>query len=890
MELTREHFADFFAAVNSDHVPFAWQERLVDFLFSNGKWPKALVAPTGTGKSAVVDIHVFMTALSAAGNGPRLPRRLAAVVGRRALVDSQAERAKQIQRYLEHPPDELAATMQHLLLSLSAGVQNARPLVLGHLRGGLAPDRGWIDEPTACAVICATPDMWGSRLLMRGYGSSRKARPREAGLLAYDSVVVLDEAHLTRQLAATAHRVSELESDHANAIGVPGLQVVETTATLPQAVADCVVGVAQGDLQGVEANSLLVDRLTRPKPVRYVESEGWASRDASYIADLAEQARALDEVAPQGTIACVVNRVRTAIHLADELGPDTPCWVGRMRPLDLDELQTDFAHLLGHATEPDAHTPRFLVATQTIEVGVDADFAGMLTEVAPGDALAQRAGRVNRRGLRDNGPIVVVGPPSAVLERATNGRKDRAVTAGALPYHPADLSNAHAWLAALAPAAGMTPWVTTESPPPAQIAERMLPKLPQPYDVHRWVSTSDPSWADEALELWIRDSLEPDDLVAGVVLRAGLPEDDGDAISLLSATPPDDREVFPAALHLVRNHVRQILSEKRFARAFLYRDSSVTFVPIDPNEATQVIMPGDVVILDANHSVTNRGVVVDANLASSTAPQCVWGEAGVEVIVPQSGDARWLTDLVGLEPEDAQLLFSASGRSEQITLPPPDPDQIRLPWLVVRPPGVAGAEAGPIQEWTRNPNPVLLADHQRAVSERAEQFAAGLGVAEQFAFALALAASHHDDGKMDRRFQFERLDNPDSRPLAKSRLLSTQEVRRRRWRGLLPPGYRHELASVVHAWRELEDAPMGHLALRLVGTSHGYARGLPPNGAEELFPEDDDVLQDLAKAIFQRGKWNSLLDETDREFGSWGCCYLESLLRAADCQVSREGS
>lgn len=890
MDLSREHFGQFFADVNSGHVPFAWQERLVDYLYSAGRWPSAIVAPTGTGKSVVVDVHVFMSALHAAGQGPRLPRRLSAVVGRRALVDAQADRARRIQQYLDTRPSELAAVMRELLLSLSGNVQNAQPLVLSHLRGGLAPDRGWIDEPTSCAIICATPDMWGSRLLMRGYGSSRRARPREAGLLAYDSVVVLDEAHLTRQLAATARRISDLATSHATALGVPGLQVVETTATLPQAISQGAVGVQPSDLEGSHANRLLVNRMTRAKPVRYVESPHWVSHSTAYIAALTEQAQALASQAPDGAIVCVVNQVRTAIQLADSLGHGTPCWVGRMRPLDLEELKVEYAHLLGNSAEADPHTPRFLVATQTIEVGVDADFAGMLTEIAPGDALAQRSGRVNRHGLLENAPVIVIGPPQAVLDSAATGNPGRAIEQAALPYAPADLAAARMWLETLEPGLGITPQAVTASPPPTKTPERLLPSLPQPYDVQRWVVTSDQSLTDEELELWIRDSLKPDDLMAGIVLRASLPRDDGDAVALLAATPPDDREVFPTALHLVRDHLKRILSAKDLARAFLYRDNSVAILPANSDEASHGIKPGDVVILDASHPVANHGVVVEASLASSLIPRTVWGAAGVEVVLPGSADSGLLEDLVDLDPEEAQLLFEASGRGEQLTLPPPDPDRVLLPWLVLRPPQLVGADESVIQEWTTSQAPISLGDHQRAVSDRVGEHAAHLGLDDQLARAMIVAGAHHDDGKVDRRFQVERLGNSGEQPLAKSRLVSSQESRRRRWRSLLPPGYRHELASVVRVWDDLAKSETGRLALRLIGTSHGHARGLPPNDSQGLFADHDAGLRDLATNIFQGGEWNALLEETDWRFGPWVCCYLEALLRAADCQVSREGS
>src|ERR1019366_10509440 len=98
-------------------------------------------------------------------------------------------------------------------------------------RGGSVPSRSWRDYPSACAVLCATPDMWGSRLLFGGYGTPALAAPREAGLLAFDSAVLVDEAHLAGQLLVTARQVSRLVTAAQKPVtGVPALQVVEVTA------------------------------------------------------------------------------------------------------------------------------------------------------------------------------------------------------------------------------------------------------------------------------------------------------------------------------------------------------------------------------------------------------------------------------------------------------------------------------------------------------------------------------------------------------------------------------------------------------------------------------------------------------------------------------------
>ncbi|MDT1847936.1 hypothetical protein FPK55_26245, partial [Acinetobacter baumannii] len=50
------------------------------------------------------------------------------------------------------------------------------------------------------------------------------------------------------------------------------------------------------------------------------------------------------------------------------------------------------------------------MATQAIEVGLDLDFGFLITDIASGSALAQRAGRLNRTGARESAPVHVLCP------------------------------------------------------------------------------------------------------------------------------------------------------------------------------------------------------------------------------------------------------------------------------------------------------------------------------------------------------------------------------------------------------------------------------------------------------------------------------------------------
>src|SRR5690606_37583739 len=57
------------------------------------------------------------------------------------------------------------------------------------------------------AVIIATVDQFGSRMLFRGYGTSERLAPIDAALVATDSWLVVDEAHLARAPLDTARLV-----------------------------------------------------------------------------------------------------------------------------------------------------------------------------------------------------------------------------------------------------------------------------------------------------------------------------------------------------------------------------------------------------------------------------------------------------------------------------------------------------------------------------------------------------------------------------------------------------------------------------------------------------------------------------------------------------------
>ncbi|MEI2828041.1 MAG: type I-U CRISPR-associated helicase/endonuclease Cas3 [Dermatophilaceae bacterium] len=918
--LSRCDFVDFFAAINGGNRPFAWQQRLLDHVLSSGQWPDEINAPTGAGKSSVVDIHVFANALYAVGQGPRVPRRLAVVVNRRALVDHHYLHAHHIADALAGTDRGLLAEVASALSGLTEGRSPA--LELASIRGGVRFDREWLRDPRACAVIAATPDMWGSRVLFSAYGTSRRARPREAGLLAMDAVVVLDEAHLNQQVAATARDVECLTRSSSTSLGVPSLQVVSTTATpSSEQIGDRVtIGVTLDDIYGPDADAVLVERLTRPKPVNYHASphaplRGKAS--PAYVSELASLAMALRSQVPADspaarTVGCIVNHVDTAARVADHLRKslaaageegEVVCWVGRMRPMDLEQARARHPGLFSVKGD---RSVAFLVTTQTAEVGIDLDLAGLVTELAPSSALAQRGGRVNRLGVRPSAHVVVVGPTNDAI----GDRK---------PYDGADLRAAYEWVQRLMgardveegqpagqPPLGMAPIrLTGNLTPPAATPRRPVFTRVTPADAARLAETSQPPFAEPDLAFWLRDDLAAEVGGASLVVRAPLPEADLSALALIRATMPDPAEMFPAAVYDCQAAIERILRSEREgrARAFLVRGEELTLIT-EAEAETFRARPGDVFVIDDGHPLTLTGVVVTDPAVPAEAVETAWGAPRTEVwFAPEHSEAVgvlgdiWAARESDDDPSTQQALADAAaglaGYPAQVTLAPDAlwEDQVP-PWVVLQPVAALLTDGSLRQEWSPGGHAVLLDDHSAAVGARAAQMAAGVGLRTELQDAVCRAGLLHDAGKADVRFQRERLGWRGGLLLAKSGGVTAQTARRRRGLGLLPGLWRHEQLSAAVAHGESDLGAERELVIRLVGTSHGHGRPFFPHGADALIGEGDCLASRTSIAeLFTNGSgWSDILDSTHRRFGVWGCAYLEAILRAADCQVSQEGS
>ena len=935
--ITRDEFGDFFAALdaalNEDpkgerkHYPFSWQEEVLDHICEHGVWPERINAPTGSGKSSVVDIHLFANALAAVGAAPRVPRRLCVTVGRRALVDNQVDRAYKILECMEKAladesgESDILRRVDEALQSFQTrnDKQGNDPFEVGHIRGELSNRTLPVTDISACAIIAATPDMYGSRALFRGYGSTKAARPRETALLAMDTVMVLDEAHMNRQLLHTTQRIAQLQKREVN-LGVPTLQVVETTAT--PSTEDSESTTLGVDIEALDKpnDKELHRRVYSHKELMLHPIDKWDGKPGNAatvnaavdaIKKFLAHREASEGSEEAHTIGCIVNHVRTAIAIKEALvknkvlekAKEVQLLVGRMRPYDLENLQAEHSGLF--TTEGDKSV-KVVVATQTLEVGIDVDFADLVTELAPASSLAQRFGRVNRLGRRKDSKVVVIEPASG-----DSVKKD------APPYKAVDLSNAYAWLEALngAENPSVNPAAMVKNPPVQSSPERLLYQRPEWPDLLEFSRTDENPYDEPDLDLWLHDSLDAETAMGGVIVRDNLPSNTSAAMEILKTSyfAPSDRETFPANLKILQEILDYQDEHGVKPRKFLYRQGEISLWQDADHgaESSQSLAPGDVLLLDMGSvPFTNQGIAVTQRELPSKKDElkAVPFLDDAELYVAElyvyekcADREKHFREYLGLSPEEAaELLDSQSTDGKKMIASELSTEaeggQEVIAWYA-EVTGKESVEGSDIAQELVLAAPVLLDDHQNDVAERTRQLAENLGLAPEFSEALELAAKYHDEGKRDLRFQQMLGADPDAEALAKSGHRSVAEAYRARSRSALPRGWRHEqLSALMVAASPEKVGEHRDLVLRIIGCSHGHGRFAFAHDAgfllkEGYLPEETDyeALKEQATRLFNVGYWDNLMEQTSRTYGPYATAYLEAVERAADAQISGEG-
>lgn len=916
-------FAAFFSAVH-EVPPLPWQQRLAKQLCDGLGWPPLIDLPTASGKTACLDIALFHLAWVASQQDPAAPlppRRIVFVVDRRIIVDAAHMRAERLCKALaDADADPAIRTLAQALVKLGG----TEPLQAHRLRGGMPRETGFATDPAQPMILSTTVDQVGSRLLFRGYGLSPYAQPIHAGLLAFDTLILLDEAHLSKAFTAT---VRSLRREQGRASPPPQrpamVHLVPLSATATSAETDPQPFRLDASDR---SNPTLARRASAPKPARLIPG---GSNQAEQVKVLRREALALLESlrgVPAATLAIVVNRVALARRLFDALREtpkaafDARLLTGRCRPLDREPLTEELMRrcAAGRQITDQAARPLIVVATQTIEVGADLDFHALLTECAALDALRQRFGRLDRLGEFRRAQGGVVGG-----------------VGGADPVYGDAALRTWEWLQAHADTD-----LQVDFSLDSQSGWAISPELLSP-DRYRLPLTS--HHVELLSQTSPRPTVEPDiaALLHGLdsapadvqlVWRAQLPltpnrEDiDREEVKLttrlLAMISPTSLEALALPLHQVRGWLeghaqlsplladagsQQTAGEERKPdpkiTRHVWRWNGELAKAIRPNQ----IQPGDLLVLPVEYggcdafgfAPEDRGEVRDLSADARARLQRelieVWSfshpqfSALAQAWKDADEDPSALRDALRESAEPA-LHARADQRFELLRRA--HGDLYAIAWREVKP---RAADLSDEQDDAASLTvPVALTAHNLGVGDRAARIGFHVQLTEAQIADLRRAGHCHDLGKADPRFQ--RLLRGDATDLPAGLLLAKGMRARGGAAPALSLGERHEAYSVAMLRQHpalLSACHDPELVLWLVGVHHGRGRALMPDpddpGTRFIVTIDDQpwTFDGTPELGALSAGWPDLFWRLQRRYGPWRLAYLEAVLRLADHQQSR---
>lgn len=807
------------------YQPFPWQLRLVEWLLS-GEWPSVIDVPTGLGKTSVIDAWAYCLALSQQndelGTLP-FPRRLCYLVDRRIIVDQANQHAISLAERLEGSPDGVVGEVARGLRVLSGGA--AAPLAPVRMRGGITWESRWLARPDQAAVVTGTVDQLGSRLLFRGYGASPSMMPLDAALVGLDTWVVVDEAHISEPLVETVHRVRSLQAQPGAALADRAIRltVMSATATTtgPRLRAD--LASESDDERVASASAEATRRLTARKPAALVEFKWlkarrgkWRKQSKRFGEALAELARGISGTASVvGLIANTISTARSAFNSLIDQGEEACLLIGRCREYERRLNEKRWLDLAG-LDRPHRDTRLFVVATQTVEVGVNLDFDLLVTEAAPLPSLIQRFGRVNRMGNRDRHDLV-----SAVVY-APFAHADDPV------YGPAT-SVTWEWLASKVPAQTLEQfrdlpsveltdhleWAPSQLPVlTSDRPERAVPKAPRTpillgSHLERWSCTQPLPAPDQPVAPFLH-GVERGIPDVSVAWRAEPPlhlDLDGTEADLetrwrewLALAPPVSSEFVEVPVWEVRALLANLpppgptadlegvlepedrdVERQGDPVGITYRSlDQVSLItgPDDVNPGDRVILPstlgghdewgwtgcrsdGSLQVPDIADAVPERK---RPSLRLSEGVLATWGERGVEAwkriaeLELEAEEASWLPAAIAAMDESGvpHQLGQNGIKVARTDFRSADATPVYKLWQDTGDRGLGIADAVSDTEEVSTAftaRRVALFDHGSSVGETARRFAENLGLSPGLTTAVEVAGRYHDLGKADPRFQ-----------------------------------------------------------------------------------------------------------------------------------------
>jgi CRISPR-associated endonuclease/helicase Cas3 len=737
--------------------------------------------------------------------------------------------------------------------------------------------------------------MIGSRLLFSGYRSSYKLRPLDAGLLGQDTLLVLDEAHLSGPFEKLVRALGGDGAFQRNQGRPMKVMCMSATAGDDGPVP---FRLLPTDLAGDPNTNPIVQRYEAKKRlilVPPIEKNKIRHAMVEAAAELVEKDNA--------RVVVFTQKPEEAAELAKALRRrlsevTVEALTGTMRGLERDELleKAVMKRFLDGEERPEDRSgkhPAVLVSTSAGEVGFDLNADHMICDAAPFDSMIQRLGRVNRRGYGDANVRVYVAKaddkPGKKGRKLTGKDKWGAATEEALRC--------------LGQLALNEDGTRDASPQAIDLLKRSLSheqiqaaSAPRPDTVELTDILLD-AWSMTTIAArmpgrppvasWLR-GLNGEGPQTTIAWRSEL---DIEGFGLSDLT--DIEDWFDA--HRVMPHETLSVPTYQACEWMLDRWEQLSEEDrLAVGDRPCIVDRGGLQLFDMkslvdelkrklpNSPIVNSDIVVPASFGGIQRKQGLLdpkAPAPVESAGITLDDSVSISDVADTERGRYRLLRDDALGSESPLVGAPPDNTARFARLAIDLPG--GGDTArqlislvPKKEWTEyGTSRQSLQTHVSLVEKYAGEIAGRLSLSGDVSEALRLASKGHDGGKDREVWQRAVGRTPGEEPVGKS----GGSMRR------IAGSYRHEFGSMrefteEHRGKTADD--VFDLAMHLIAVHHGRGRPHFPKGGF-----DPDARAESAKIALESVRRFARLQ---RLYGYWQLAWLENLLRCADAMASAE--
>ena len=904
------------------NLPFPWQKRLFQ-KFIQGNFPQCCNIPTGLGKTSIIALWV----LALARQKDKVPRRLVYVVNRRTIVDQSTKVVEDIVGKLSRALGDSSSDLHYVArglrdLNAEEGNVSDNLLSVSTLRGQMADNKHWKENPAVPSIIVGTVDKIGSKLLFCGYGDSANQRPIHAGLLGVDCLFIHDEAHLTPAFGKLLRTVQKYTKRYNR---VPGFRVMELSATHSS---------KKGEFFGLDKDDrddkIIHQRINAGKSLYLEEklADNRKLRDA--VVD-----KSWDFYGEHCRVVIFVRKPDDAEYIFSELEKKIKesgvkknkeeerkekevflrkslfILTGRIRGYERDELmkKPGMQSFLGQSEKPE-HTV-YLVSTSAGEVGMDLNADHMVCDLSPMLSMIQRLGRVNRFGNNESSKIHVFfteepkGKEKSTLEFLKRKKNDQNEV----------MASIHA----------IQEWQKDCDYP--KTLDELVETVPlQAGTLDLWSMTSIKSLCSRPeVRFWLHGINGDEPPETYLVWRDEVNElakcEPGDIEEWFKKHPVSQRERVIIPTEKIKKKLDGLKKERDKENSniiLIDQTNSIHVNELDRDmDYATLVLPAEAGGLDPNgflvlNKLFNPPRDKKALLNSSSDeprnnPRLPSGnkkapELDISHKLDQQSDgSQFIKGRLFLDDncwkfhpwpqrEEARIL-EASDFNESIKelknlytdwedlykIPcsftrnlhgNDDSDEERTEWLILL---KKQQKTNRQQSGTGTPNvestcTPTVEKHNQDVKEIMEKILSRLDLQADIKEALVKAAACHDEGKANTIWQEAIKYKNGSRALAKGKI-----------NGFQLNGFRHESESMVKAQDEVRNHPQRDLILHLIASHHGRARPCFESRAFDPSSRDTKEINLECMKRFER---------LQREWGWWGLAWLETLLRRADAIAS----